>query len=135
MVKVSVIIPAYNIQEYIERSISSCMMQTFKDIEIIVINDGSTDNTLDIINKLKQKDSRIIVIDKENQGSMEARKSGLKIAKGDYILFVDGDDYITLDAIEVLYNKAINKDYDIVCHDFFDKRCKWGFEKSLDKCK
>lgn len=120
MPKVSIIIPAYNLQEYIERSISSCIMQTFKDIEIIVINDGSTDNTLDIINKLKYKDNRIIVIDKENQGSMEARKSGWKIAAGEYVMFVDGDDYLSNeDAINILYENAKKENYDIVCYKFF----------------
>lgn len=117
--KVSIIIPAYNIENYIGRCIESCINQTVHEIEIIVINDGSTDNTLKQINKFK--DDRIIIIDQKNAGSMEARKSGLKIAEGEYILFVDGDDYISLNTVEVLYNKAINKNYDIVCHDFFIK--------------
>lgn len=120
MAKVSIIIPAYNIQEYIKRSIVSCMMQTFKDIEIIVINDGSTDSTLNIVNELKNKDSRIIVIDKVNQGSMEARKSGWKRATGEYIMFVDGDDYISdKDAIKILYENAKKEDCDVVCYKFF----------------
>ena len=86
MKKVSIIIPAYNIEDYIERCILSCINQTFRDIEIIVVNDGSTDKTLENINKLKTKDDRIVVIDKKNEGSMEARKSGWNIAKGEYIL-------------------------------------------------
>lgn len=120
MCKVSVIIPAYNIEHYIERSIISCIQQSFKDIEIIVINDGSTDNTLKVINKIKFDDDRIIIIDKENQGSMEARKSGLKIAKGEYIMFVDGDDYLdNKDSIKILYENAKKNDYDVVCYNFF----------------
>lgn len=134
MSKVSVIIPAYNIQEYIKRSISSCMNQTFKDIEIIVINDGSTDNTLDVINKLKHKDSRIVVIDKENEGSIEARKSGWKIATGEYIMFVDGDDYLSDEnAIKILYENAKKEDYDVVCYKFFIEYSNGSKVKALNK--
>lgn len=121
MCKVSIIIPAYNIEKYIERSILSCIQQSFKNIEIIVINDASTDNTLQIINKMKVKDNRIKVINKKkNQGCIEARKSGFEIAKGEYIMFVDGDDYIDdIEAIDILYKNAKKKNYDIVCYKFF----------------
>lgn len=137
MEKVSIIIPAYNIENYIERCIQSCITQTFKDIEIIVVNDGSTDKTLEKINKFKTKDNRIVVIDKKNEGSMEARKSGWNIARGEYILFVDGDDYIRKDAIEVLYSKAKKKNYDVVCYKFLiqDKNgmTKNGRDKHIDR--
>ena len=137
MKKVSIIIPAYNIEDYIARCILSCINQTFKDIEIIVINDGSTDKTLDKINKLKSKDNRIVVIDKKNEGSMEARKSGWCIAKGEYILFVDGDDYIHKDAVKILYSKAKKQNYDVVCYKFLiedkDGTIKKGFDKEIDK--
>lgn len=133
MAKVSIIIPAYNIENYIERCILSCINQTFKDIEIIVVNDGSTDKTLDKINKLKSKDNRIVVIDKKNEGSMEARKSGWNIAKGEYILFVDGDDYIDKDAIEILYSKAKKENYDVVCYKFLIEDKDGMIRKGLDK--
>lgn len=121
MVKVSIIIAAYNIEDYIERCLISCMNQTFKDIEIIVVNDGSTDSTLEIINKCTYDDSRVKIIDKKNAGLIEARKSGFNIAKGEYILFVDGDDWIHLDTINILYNNAKEKDYDIVCYKYLLK--------------
>lgn len=121
MPKVSIIIAAYNIEDYIKRCLISCMNQSFKDIEIIVVNDGSTDNTLNIINKCKSKDSRIKIVDKSNEGLIEARKSGFNIASGEYVLFIDGDDWINLSAIEILYNKAKEKDYDIVSYNYLLK--------------
>lgn len=137
MAKVSIIIPAYNIENYIERCMISCINQTFKDIEIIVVNDGSTDKTLDKVNKLKSKDNRIVVIDKKNEGSMEARKSGWNIAKGEYIFFVDGDDYIHKDAVEILYSKAKKQNYDVVCYKFLiedkDGMTRKGLDKEIDK--
>lgn len=119
MCGVSIIIPAYNVENYIERCVQSCIAQTFKNIEIIIVNDGSTDKTLNILYKLKDKDNRIVIINQKNSGSMEARKSGWKIARGKYILFVDGDDYINKNTIEVLYKNASENDYDIVCYKFF----------------
>lgn len=135
MIKVSIIIPAYNIENYIERCISSCINQTFRDIEIIVVNDGSIDKTLEKINKFK--DNRIVVIDKKNEGSMEARKSGWNIAKGEYILFVDGDDYINKDTVKILYSNAKKQNYDILCYKFLiedkDGITKKGWDKKIDK--
>lgn len=126
MAKVSVIIAAYNIQEYIGRCIESCINQTLEDIEIIIVNDGSTDNTLDIINKYN--DFRIKVINKKNEGLIEARKSGFNIAKGEYILFVDGDDWIKQETLEVLYNYAEEMNYDIVCYKWL-----WKYNDGIEK--
>ena len=92
--KVSVIIAAYNIEKYIQRCIESVVNQSEREIEIIIVNDGSTDNTLNIINKVNELDDRIIVINKKNQGLIEARKTGLKYANGEFILFLDGDDWL-----------------------------------------
>ena len=100
--KVSVIIPAYNIEDYIGRCLESIIKQTLKDIEIIVVNDGSNDNTLAIINVFARKDNRIKIVDKKNKGSIEARKSGFKVANGEFILFIDGDDWIENDCLEIL---------------------------------
>lgn len=96
---VSVIIPAYNVAEYIPFCLDSLISQTYKNLEIICVNDGSTDSTLDIIKEYAEKDSRIILIDKENGGQASARNMGLDTAKGDYISFVDSDDYVSPDFI------------------------------------
>lgn len=117
--KVSVIIAAYNIEKYIEKCLESVVNQTLGEIEIIVINDGSTDRTLEIIKSMAIKEDRILIIDKENQGSIEARKDGIETARGEYILFVDGDDWIEIDTLELLYNKANEKSYDIVLYNAF----------------
>ncbi|MEF2901636.1 MAG: glycosyltransferase family 2 protein [Clostridia bacterium] len=117
--KVSIIVAAYNIENYIKRCMDSIVSQTFKDIEIIVVNDGSTDNTSKIIESFANNDKRIKTIDKQNEGLIEARKSGLKIACGEYILFLDGDDWLHTQAIEKLYKKAIQDDSDIVLYNFY----------------
>lgn len=101
---VSVIVPMYNSSRTIERCLNSITNQTYKKLEIIVINDGSTDGSLDILFKFQKRDSRIVVIEKENEGVSAARNDGIKRARGEYILFVDSDDYIDVKAIEVLMN-------------------------------
>ncbi|WP_316569225.1 glycosyltransferase [Neobacillus sp. YIM B06451] len=101
--KISVIVAAYNIESYIEKCLESIIVQTYKDLEIIVVNDGSTDNTLHLISNFSKIDSRIVVIDKANGGLSSARNAGLEIASGEYIGFVDGDDYIH----EEMYQKLL----------------------------
>ena len=91
---ISVIISAYNVAPYIERCIHSILHQTYSDLEVIIVNDGSTDDSGAICDKLAQADNRIIVIHKDNGGSSSARNAGIDAAKGDFIAFVDGDDYI-----------------------------------------
>jgi glycosyltransferase involved in cell wall biosynthesis len=119
MCKISVIVSAFNIEQYIEKCINSIINQTFKSIEIIIVNDGSKDNTLTIVERLSDKDKRIKVIDKENGGPIEARKAGLKIASGEYILFIDGDDWLDATTLERLYSKARREELDIVLYDGF----------------
>ena len=114
MSKVSVIIPVYNNEKYIEKCIRSVMEQTYQNLEIIVIDDGSTDGSYRILEKLKQKDKRITVIHQENAGVAAARNKGLDIAAGDYLTFVDGDDYISDDYIEKLYQCARRYDAEMV---------------------
>lgn len=92
--RLSVIIPCYNIALYIERTVSSILSQSFNDIEIILVNDGSTDNTLGCLKKLAEKDSRIQIVSQKNRGVSAARNTGLSKAQGDWVLFVDGDDWI-----------------------------------------
>lgn len=106
-IKVSIIIPVYNVSSYLDVCLTSCVNQTFKDIEIVVVNDGSTDGSSDIIQQYAVKDDRIKVVTKENQGLVYARKSGLEAACGEYVFFLDGDDSIQKDAIEALYKEAV----------------------------
>lgn len=121
--KVSVVIAAYNIEKYIERCINSILNQSLNDIEIIIVNDGSTDGTLKLVKEFSKNDSRVIVIDKENSGTIEARKVGFYRAKGKYILFVDGDDWIEKGTLEKLYFKAENEECDIIMFNAF-----WSYD-------
>lgn len=109
---ISIIIPAYNVAPYIEECINSVISQTKKELEIIIINDGSTDNTKEIVEKYKDK--RIKFITTKNNGIGKTRNLGLKKATGKYIFFLDSDDYIAKDAMENLYKKAIDEKADIV---------------------
>ena len=117
--KVSVVIPVYNVGKQLEKCLDSAVAQTFPDIEIIVVNDGSTDNSPEIIARYADKDSRIVVIDKSNEGLAYARKSGIEAAQGEYIQHLDGDDFLEPDAIELLYNKAIEEEADMVVFPFW----------------
>ena len=114
MKKVSVIIPVYNVEEYLPKCLDSIINQSLKDIEIILVNDGSPDNSQNIIEEYKKKDKRIISIIKENGGQGSARNLGLTKAKGEYIAYVDSDDYIEPDMLLEMYNKAKDQDLDIV---------------------
>lgn len=111
--KISVIIPAFNIADYLPRCLDSVLSQTHKNLEVIVISDGSTDSTNDVIKSYAEKDSRIVAVFKENSGVSDTRNKGLDIATGDYIGFVDGDDYIEPDMYEVLLKNALEHDADI----------------------
>ncbi|MCM1338656.1 MAG: glycosyltransferase [Muribaculaceae bacterium] len=111
--KISIIIPVYNAEKFLRRCLDSLINQTLKDIEIICVNDSSTDNSLAILNEYAQIDNRIVVISQENSGPSEARNRGLDIAKGEYIGFVDSDDWVSLDYFENLYNAAKENNADI----------------------
>ncbi|MBE6739303.1 MAG: glycosyltransferase [Ruminococcaceae bacterium] len=112
--KVSIIIPVYNVEQYIDRCISSLKAQTLKNIEIILVDDSSTDSSLRICKNAENEDSRIKVIHKENEGAGLARNSALKIASGTYIGFVDSDDYVDPEMFEVLCAKAEQYNADLV---------------------
>lgn len=115
MPKVSVIIPVYNTEKYLRKCLDSVCNQTLSDIEIICVNDCSTDYSLEILKEYASKDDRIKLIDfKENKGAAVARNTGIDEAKGEYIGFVDSDDFIDLDFYEKLYNKAIESDVEVV---------------------
>lgn len=115
-VKVSVIVPVYNVEQYLEKCLQSIIYQTFKEIEIIIINDGSTDGSAEIIQQYLKKEPRIILIEQENRGLSGARNVGLSKAKGDYILFVDSDDYLHEECVEKLYRYAEDGKVDTVMY-------------------
>ena len=111
--KISVIVPVYNCEPYVERCIRSIMAQTYTDLEIICINDGSADNSGAVLDKLALEDARIRVIHQENQGLVAVREEGIEKATGDFIGFVDGDDAVEHDMYERLLNNALQEDADI----------------------
>ena len=115
---VSVIIPVYNSEEYIAFTIDSVISQTYKELEIILIDDGSTDKSAEIIARYADGDNRIFYKRKQNQGPSLARKMGIDIAKGKYIQFLDSDDILINDAIELLVEKAESWEADIVAFPF-----------------
>ena len=115
--KVSVIVPVYNVYDYIEKCLDSLVNQTLKDIEIIVVNDGSPDDSQKIIDKYAKKYKNVHSFIKENGGLSDARNYGIKYAKGEYIAFIDSDDYVKLDMYEKMYQKAKEDNYDMVVCD------------------
>ena len=118
MPKVSVVVPVYNVDKYLERCLDSLVYQTFEDIEIVIVNDGSTDKSAEIIKKYVQSyPNKVFAFEKENGGLSDARNFGIKKCHGDYIGFVDSDDYVSLDMFKKLYEKAISKDFDITVCD------------------
>lgn len=118
MPKISVIVPIYNVEKYLEKCINSIILQTLEDIEIILVNDGSTDKSFEIINKYKAIDSRIIVINKINSGLSAARNSGLKVARGEYVGFIDSDDWIEENMLEELYEAGKKYNSEVVACNF-----------------
>ena len=115
-VKVSVIIPIYNGEEFLEEWLDSVCNQTLEEIEIICVDDGSTDSSLSILQKYKEKDSRIQIIQQKNQYAGAARNNGKKHATGEYLIFWDCDDYFELNALEMMYNKSVEMNADVcVC--------------------
>ena len=117
--KISIVIPVYNTSKYLKQCIESILNQTYKNLEIIIVNDGSKDSSLSIIKEFKNQDKRIIVVDKKNGGLSSARNAGIKIASGEYILNVDSDDWIEPKACEVLIKTAISNDADIVIGNIY----------------
>jgi glycosyltransferase involved in cell wall biosynthesis len=113
MPKVSIVVPIYNVERYLRNCIESIITQSLKDIEIILVNDGSIDNCGKICNEYMKNDKRINVIHKQNGGLSDARNAGIKFASGDFIGFVDGDDSIDQNMYEVLYNLCIDQNADI----------------------
>ena len=114
----------YNVESYIKQCLDSICNQTLKEIEIICVDDGSTDHTVSIIKNYQEKDQRIHIISQENQYAGVARNHGMKYAKGTYLSFLDADDYYTPDMLEKLYQQAEKQQLEVVVceYDFFDER-------------
>lgn len=127
---ISIIVPVYNVEDYVRKCLDSIINQTYKNIEIIIVNDGSTDNSLKICKEYSKKDNRIILIDQNNQGLSSARNNGIKKSHGQYIGFVDSDDVISPYMYEYLYKaiKEDNSNISICDYTNFDKK-----EPSFDK--
>jgi len=109
--KFSIIIPVYNVENYLEQCLNSVLNQTFADYEVVCVNDGSTDGSLEILNNFAEKNSRFQIIDQKNGGLSDARNTGIKAAKGDYIFLLDSDDWITENALEILNKNIENQDF------------------------
>ncbi len=117
-VKVSLIIPVYNVEDYLEKCLDSVLTQTLKEIEIIIVNDGSTDGSLSICKKYTKKDKRVKLITQQNKGLGGARNTGIINADGDFIFLLDSDDYIKNNTIEDTYNFAIKNNLDLVVFNY-----------------
>lgn len=130
---VSVIVPVYNVEQYLEQCVNSICDQTIKEIEIILVDDGSSDNCPRICDQFSSKDDRIRVIHQENQGVSIARNRGMEIALGEWVMFVDSDDWIDENTIEMLYSQAVASDCDIICGLFYDNYIKEQNGNKLEK--
>ena len=119
MYKVSVIIPVYNAEKYLKKCIDSVLSQTLKEIEIILVDDGSIDSSADILNEYAKIYENIKVIHQQNSGPASARNLGIENATGEYIGFVDSDDYVSFDMYETLYTAAINNNVDVVTSNYY----------------
>ena len=117
--KITIIVPVYNVEYYLDKCLDSLINQTYKNLEIIVINDGSTDNSGIICQEYAQKDNRIVYIEKENGGQSEVRNMGLDRMTGSYVTFVDSDDWIELDYVEILYKKITEYQADIAVGNYY----------------
>lgn len=118
MIKISIILPCYNVSQYIRRCLDSILLQDFDDFEIIIINDGSTDDLIDVCRSYIEDDERIKLYTFDNQGLSQARNEGLLRANGEYVYFCDPDDYINPKTLRTIYNKAKEDNYDAVHFGF-----------------
>lgn len=146
-IKVSVLVPICNVEKFLDKCLQSITSQTLKEIEIICINDGSKDKSLDIIKKYAMVDDRIVIVDKENTGYGDSMNLGLRIARGEYVGIVESDDFISQDMFEDLYNLAVLYKADIVKSNFYmywekpekikvyDNLKIKGLESNIDLCR
>lgn len=117
--KISIIVPVYNVEQYLSQCLDSLINQTYKNLEIICINDGSPDGSLEILQEYAKKDQRIIIIDQENTGVAEARNRAIKVATGQFMMFADGDDWLELDACETLIGIMDKECPDVIMYSYF----------------
>ena len=110
---ISVIVPVFNVEKYLERCVETIVNQTYKNLEIILVNDGSTDNSGELCDELAKKDNRIKVVHKENGGLSDARNTGERESTGEYIIFIDSDDYIHHEMLNTLYTQIVEKNADV----------------------
>ena len=115
---ISVVIPVYNQEKYVGKCIRSVLEQSFQDFEVILVNDGSTDNSLRICQKYAKKDQRVKIIDKPNEGRTQARKDGVLLAHGEYVFFIDNDDYLEKNAFSTLVQLADTYGLDLVAGNY-----------------
>lgn len=138
MVKISIIVPVYNAEKYLGQCLESLLNQTYRDIEIVCVNDGSTDSSLELLKKYAQKDERVIVIDKNNEGVSLARNKALEVVQGEYLLFVDSDDWIEITTCNDALTEIQKENADVVMwsyvREFKDKvlpKQIWEEEKGI----
>lgn len=117
MAKISVIVPVYNVESYLADCLDSILKQSFMDIEVICINDGSSDGSLEILEKYAKKDSRIQIVSQENQGLSGARNTGIEYATGKYLCFVDSDDMLAAGALQKIFDSFQKEDADLICYN------------------
>ncbi len=129
---ISIIVPCYRVERYLDRCVQSLLHQTLKDIEIILVDDGSPDRCSQMCDAYARQDARIKVVHKENGGLGYARNSGLEIATGDYVAFVDSDDFVETDMYEVLYEEAVQSDADVVFSNFYTERKKGQWHENRE---
>ena len=116
---ISVIIPVYNVEKHLNKCLDSIINQTYKNLEIIIINDGSKDASAEICREYAEKDNRIVFVSRENRGVSATRNEGIELAHGDYFSFIDADDYLELDAYEYLLNIVEKHNVDAVNYEHF----------------
>ena len=131
MIKVSIIVPVYNTEKYLKGCLDSLVSQTYKNIEIVCINDGSQDNSLQILEEYRKRDNRIIIINQKNSGANISRTNGIKNSTGNYLMFVDSDDWILLNTVSELVDKIEQTNADIIKFDFINRKTMRTVEKKL----
>ena len=119
MEKISIIIPVYNGEEFLKRCLDSIIVQTYQNWELIIVNDGSTDKTKDIIEEYIEKDKRIVVINKDNSGVSDSRNIGIDYSTGDYITFVDADDFLEKNMLLSIIELLNKEKYDVIRYNYF----------------
>lgn len=121
MCEISIIVPVYNVEKYLKKCVDSILNQTFRDFELILVDDGSPDNSGDICDQYAREDNRVRVIHKQNGGLSSARNAGIENAKGKFLSFIDSDDYIDTDMIEILHNDIVSDEIDISTIGYYDQ--------------